>query len=330
MRLFAISNNSSFGKPPLHVFLLSCLLASIVSLQRIGIFLSARRQNVVAVVVPNHNHELDKNVSFPQPDAHQGPIPHILWFTYRRNLLQPQDPQAYYDNVMKTIQGYFRADQKLYHDNVVKTILAYRSEWNESNAPVHFLVDSNCTDLLLELDRREHTTLAKAFAGERRGALRADLCRLAALYLHGGYYFDVDLEVVKPLQMDPNVSFSTVQDSLLGYFFQAFLAATPGHPVLRENLRTMMEYYVEKKGICFEQAKKVVGPCTLMEAWKSTSNTSHGHTRILRESHLQEHGLFPNMTQRGIKFSCNWVVDDPQEMQVYFYSRILGSRGCRT
>jgi mannosyltransferase OCH1-like enzyme len=210
----------------------------------------------------------------------------------------------------------------------MKTIDAYRSEWNESNAPVSFLLDSNCTDLLLEVDKREHTTLAKAFASENRGAMKGDLCRLAALFLHGGYYFDVDLEVVKPLRIHPNISFSTVRDSSFGYFFRAFLAATPGHPVLRENLNTMMEYYFEKKGICFEKEQAVVGPCTLMQAWKNTSN--HGHTRMLRESDLKEHGLYPKMPQRGLEYACNWVVDDPEEMQVYFYSRIVGSRGCHS
>jgi mannosyltransferase OCH1-like enzyme len=295
-----------FGKLPLPIVAFASLLASFATLRRMHMFSPG---NPVQVVVDKTSRALSISLNNIGSIAPTGPIPHILWFTYRHDFLQTKDPKIYYDNVMKTIH-------------------AYRSEWNDMNAPAYLLVDSNCTDLLLEVDQRENTTLANAFQSEPRGALRADLCRLAALYLHGGYYFDVDLEVIKPLQMDPNVSFSTVRDSLLGYFFQAFLAATPGHPVLRENLNTMMEYYVEKKGTCFEKAQLVVGPCTLMEAWKRTSNESHGHTRMLRESHLQKHGLFPDVEQRGIGDPCHWVVDDPEEMQVYFYSRIVGTGMC--
>jgi mannosyltransferase OCH1-like enzyme len=300
------SSVKMFGKLPLPIIALASLLVSFATLRRMHIFSPGNPVQVFdkssrALSIISSN-----NIDNAAP---AGPIPHILWFTYRHDLLQKKEPKIFYDNVMKTIH-------------------AYRLEWNDMNAPAYFLVDSNCTDLLLEVDRREHTTLAKAFASEHRGALKADLCRVAALYLYGGYYFDVDLEVVRPLRMDPKVSFSTVQDSLLGYFFQAFLAATPGHPVLRENLNTMMEYYVEKKGTCFEEAQLVVGPCTLMEAWKRTSHASHGHTRILRESHLQMHGLFPNVLQRGKGSACHWVVDDPEEIQVYFYSRVMGTHLC--
>lgn len=236
-----------------------------------------------------------------------GPIPHILWFTYKHDILQTREPRHYYDNVMKTIH-------------------AYRTEWNESNAPVNFLTDKNCTQLLQEVDAKEQTTLADAFQNEKRGDLKADLCRLAALFLHGGYYFDVDLEVVKPIRIDPKVSFCTVRDTLRGFFFQAFLAVTPRHPVLKQNLKTVMEFYVKQRGYCWKRAKHLVGPCTLMKAWKQTSK--RGKTRLLKETHLQHEGLYPNMTQRGLGDGCHWVVHDPKLREVYFYSRILGSEHC--
>jgi mannosyltransferase OCH1-like enzyme len=236
----------------------------------------------------------------------QGPIPHILWFTYKHNILETQQPKVFYDNIMKTIE-------------------AYRSEWKESNATVNFLLDENCTQLLREVDKRENTALAQAFQEEPRGDFKADLCRLAALFLHGGYYFDVDLEVVKPLQLDPLISFSTARDAGAS-FFQAFLAATPGHPLLRANLKTMMEYYVEKRGRCYVRKTQLVGPCTLKMAWDRVSRL--GHVRLLQETHLVRHGLYPNMTQRGKGDACHWVVHDPEEMQVYFYSRVMGCISC--
>ncbi len=285
--------------------IVASILAAITSIRHVSVLLPEqkyREEHVVAVG------DLGAVTLQPAPidPTPRGPIPHILWFTYSHNILEKQRPEAYYNNIMKTID-------------------AYRSEWNDETT-VKFLIDENCSELLLQVDKQENTTLAEAFSKEYRGDLRADLCRVAALYLHGGYYFDVDLEVVKPLQLDPSVSFSTARDHLFGYFFQAFLAATPGHPVLRENLHTFMEFYFDQKGICFEKARGVMGPCTLMKAWNQTNH--RGHARLLKETHLRWHKLYPNMTERGIGDACHWVLHDPKEMEVYFYSRIMGSTKC--
>ena len=237
----------------------------------------------------------------------QGPIPRIIWFTYKTNILAQKTP-------------------KLYYDNVVKTVAAYRAAWNNSEAPVYFLNDIDCHELLRRLDQQEHTSLLDFFRTTRKGAIKADICRLAALYLYGGYYFDVDLEVVKPVQLDPKVTFSTSLDGSDAYFFQAYWASTPRHPILKENLRTMTHFYKNRTGTCFENAAGLMGCCTLMQAWNQTMQ--RGHVKILQESHLNRMDLYPNMTHRGYRVHCNWVVHDPSERVVYFYSRVVGSRNC--
>jgi hypothetical protein len=66
---------------------------------------------------------------------------------------------------------------------------------------------------------------------------KADLCRAAYLTLHGGYYFDVDLLVVRPFVAPNNASFVTVRGS--GFprdgFFQAFLAVEKGNDIVRRR-----------------------------------------------------------------------------------------------
>jgi mannosyltransferase OCH1-like enzyme len=123
--------------------------------------------------------------------AARNSIPRILWFTYKYDILQRKTPEVLYNNIMKSID-------------------AYRQLWrNDSNMVVNFLVDSNCTDLLEEVDRELNLTLTKTFREEPDGSFKSDLCRLAALYLHGGYYFDIDMEVIQPVLLDDDVSFST-------------------------------------------------------------------------------------------------------------------------
>ena len=93
---------------------------------------------------------------------------------------------------------------------------------------------------------------------------KADICRVAELYLYGGYYFDIDIGVVKPLDVDalpipteilePTWNLHSIKKNRLeqaekddiatfvtvvnkqGRFFQAFTASMPRHPVLKRSL----------------------------------------------------------------------------------------------
>jgi mannosyltransferase OCH1-like enzyme len=123
-------------------------------------------------------------------------IPHTLWFTYKYDILKNKTPEILYNNIIKSID-------------------AYREVWNnDTNMVVNFLVDSDCTDLLEEVDHELNLTLANIFRNESDGSFKSDLCRLAALYLHGGYYFDIDMEVIQPILLDEGVSFSSAISTL--------------------------------------------------------------------------------------------------------------------
>ncbi|GMI11343.1 hypothetical protein TrLO_g7772 [Triparma laevis f. longispina] len=52
------------------------------------------------------------------------------------------------------------------------------------------------------------------FINEKLGMFKADMCRVAALYLNGGYYLDIDLGVVEPIIFDnPRIKFSTMREA---------------------------------------------------------------------------------------------------------------------
>lgn len=257
----------------------------------------------------------DKSLKIPKSAvtadvALSGPIPHALWFTYKHNILTNKTPQIFYKNIVKSIDS-------------------YRNAWkNDPNMTVKFLVDSNCTDLLKEVDQELNLSLSNSFLAVTSGAFKSDLCRLAVLYLHGGYYFDIDMEVIQPILLGDEISFSSATSTIRPVFFQSYLASTPRHPIIRRNLDTMEEYY-RGEGQCIKRKTRVVGCCTLMTAWKQTQKK--GNVKILQEvllNHEMYDGAYSNIPFRGQMKACHFIVHDPQLRQVYFYSRIQGSHRC--
>jgi hypothetical protein len=199
-------------------------------------------------------------------------IPRRLIFTYKYNLIAPKetdDPPFNHEdpltaNVLHTINTY----QKFWDD-----IDAQDFEVSSSNQKpndkviVSFLSDAKCLEVIEEANPR----LVQYFNDEVRGEFKADICRVAELYLYGGYYFDIDIGVVEPLNFDvfhlpsmvsapflhlehmrkgqlkmPSkddiVTFATVFNGQ-ARMFQAFTAAMPRHPVLKRSLDYMVGYY---------------------------------------------------------------------------------------
>jgi hypothetical protein len=195
-------------------------------------------------------------------------IPHRLIFTYGHNILTHREPDHFYRNVANTIQIYRKAWEStvnnsdhqiggdaaanVFHKNidvagVVHNFSAYDAS-NRNDGSVLFFDDHDC----LEMIRKVEPRLALPFELETTGSFKADICRLAALYAYGGYYFDVDLEAIRPLPQrvmsfnNSRVSFvSSWTLPLKNEFFQAILAVSSNHPVIRANMDVMIEewYY---------------------------------------------------------------------------------------
>jgi hypothetical protein len=161
--------------------------------------------------------------SDPVPIDFRGPpslhkIPHQLIFTFKYNLLERQEPLALYQNLQRTIQ-------------------IYREGWGEPEAPVWFLNDTDCRSAIHAVKPE----LLTDFDFEPNGSWKADMCRIAALYLTGGYYFDVDMEVVEAFRPSRDTTFVTVEAGQT--FFQSFLASDPKNRILGQALDEMLVYY---------------------------------------------------------------------------------------
>jgi hypothetical protein len=175
-------------------------------------------------------------------------IPRRLIFTYKHDLLKVGQPAHMLRNVRATIQ-------------------LYRDAWGEPDAPVLFLDDDGC--------RREVAAVAPSllrhFNSEQQGQYKGDICRLAALYRRGGYYFDIDLRAIAPVPVDPCMLMVVPlqADQQAGGLFQAFLASPPLSPILRLNIRTMEEYYDGKRQMAGMNV--LMGPTSLaiaMDIWR--------------------------------------------------------------
>jgi Glycosyltransferase sugar-binding region containing DXD motif len=166
-----------------------------------------------------------RNPDYPRKYENENKIPHTLIFTYKTNLLEEKSPKRLYDNVRNTIR-------------------VYREAWNDKEASVLFLDDQDCLEVIEEVEPR----LAIHFRNEKQGAFKSDICRLAALYTRGGYYFDIDMKTVQAVPVPSTIAFASVKASY-GGFFQSFLASEPENPIIKKALTHLRDYYDEKESL---------------------------------------------------------------------------------
>lgn len=177
---------------------------------------------------------------------------------------------------------------------------------------------------------------------EIKGQFKADICRIMILYLYGGYYFDIDLDVVEPYIAPDDINFVTVSQPVSNIFFQAFIASTPRHPILADNIKKLILVSQNKIELKRYGPKQVhfVGPETLRMSYNDVILKSRHveilqkGTKLLLEAKLdrlvgEQYKNVPR--QIGIGPNCNWVVVDEKLYKVHFYSRFLGaSKQCYT
>eukprot|EP00571_Detonula_confervacea_P010426 CAMPEP_0172304026 /NCGR_PEP_ID=MMETSP1058-20130122/5488_1 /TAXON_ID=83371 /ORGANISM="Detonula confervacea, Strain CCMP 353" /LENGTH=433 /DNA_ID=CAMNT_0013015085 /DNA_START=186 /DNA_END=1487 /DNA_ORIENTATION=+ len=227
-----------------------------------------------ASIIPDSAAGNKNNSATPLRLPYEPPrIPRRLIFTYKYNLISPADNDTPFDaedpltrNVLHTIDQY----KKYWEDAAMISRSKQQPQQEMENEEVvtSFLSDSDCIGVIAKTEPR----LVQHFYRERKGEFKADICRAAELYLNGGYYFDIDIGVVEPLDFDaldiPSVipdplwqltamkrgdsratlnkddivTFSTVYNRQ-GRFLQSFTAAMPRHPILKKSLEYMVGYY---------------------------------------------------------------------------------------
>lgn len=105
------------------------------------------------------------------------------------------------------------------------------------------LQDRECLQLLAELEREwRDVNLTGSFVGYADGRIRSDMCRLAMLWRHGGFYFDDDLVPLVDVTQHLHPAADFVSGTTVRMFgnrpgiLNAFIASIPRHPILRTGL----------------------------------------------------------------------------------------------
>lgn len=171
-------------------------------------------------------------------------IPNILIFTHSVNLLEIAGNQSALDGS--------DAETKVLAANVQNSMN------HHPGARVRFLTNRDCEDAIVRVysSREDNVSnksqrLLRYFREETAGMFKGDLCRGVALVETGGVYLDVDLGVrmnlFRALRGATTTTFATVRvhrrSHNVGAFFQAFLAASPRHPILERYVDLFLEYY---------------------------------------------------------------------------------------
>ena len=222
-------------------------------------------------------------------------IPHIIYFTYKSNILHTKEPPQFYENIMNTTQKFIQG-------------------WKDPNAKMVFLDDAGCRRVIEKAEPR----LLEHFNNEQKGAYKGDICRVAALLDTGGYYFDVDIKVIEPVLLEDDITFSSVREELKRKkafnFFQAFLASAPNHPVLRETTRIMLGYYEGRHTL-----HGFMGVSTMGDGYKAALESYPDEMKKVRI--LQElknvpgvEGYYEDLPQQegGVGCCCQHIVHDSE------------------
>jgi hypothetical protein len=257
----------------------------------------------ISIDTPVHTFDNPIPLAMREPPSPDFKIPRRLLFTYKSNILETKEPPIFYENVQRTIK-------------------MYREAWGEPDAPVWFLDDDDCRAAIYAAK----PNLIKYFDWEFNGSWKADICRVAALYLTGGYYFDIDMEVVKPWMPSRNVAFATVDQPDTLRFFQSFLVSEKRGRLMEESLDEMLIFYEKRKN----RKDTLLGPDTLKWAVESVPRGDRGEMAfLLEEDIVLEEETDSLLRREGVGFGCDYVVTDPVTKERIFYSRIVGAgRGC--
>ena len=250
------------------------------------------------------------------PPIHNHTIPNVLIFTHYINLLETDDLTGE-DLALKA--------------NVQNSVDLH------SDAQVLFLTDDDCLESIARV-MGSNTPLLDFFRKESHGMYKADICRGAALYEHGGLYLDIDMQarmslwsVIAPTSTFV-VPFVHRESKHPGNFFQAFIGSVPKNPILKRYLELFIDHYEGKIDL--------QGPLGVLLLRKAHDDIL-GTPKHPKESDqvpqyfmevLYDAQVFPDVPPPdwGVRRACHFVVvaNAQSPYVVPFYSRVKGSRMC--
>ena len=106
--------------------------------------------------------------------------------------------------------------------------------------PYTYFDDAKCLNLLKEYG---DDGLEDLFLSSPEGKYRSDICRTVYLYQNGGFYVDLDFELVKPLTnlVDANTSFMSAW-TMTGDILNALMGAEPKSAILKRTITLMTRF----------------------------------------------------------------------------------------
>lgn len=290
-----------------------------------------------------------------QQPGYQHRIPHRIIMSDRSNSIHDIEPLARRQNTFHTIYQYAKfwdeeiismtvtppssTDDSINYDDFMPTI--YRDYVTNANNQTNrlnemidkylwYLNDETCLQILQAVEPK----LVPYFQKEKSGKYRADICRVAALYQKGGYYFDTDMQVVQLMNLNPSTTFTSPFEANDSNnrpkkgLFNSFIASAPNHPILNYTLQSILGYY--RKEI---RLNGWMGPGTLYLGYKhflQQQQELQNYWPIdmhIEEKNIDNRDLYPTFPRHvnGKGCCCDFVVHNFTSNIVYFYSRIVGS-----
>jgi mannosyltransferase OCH1-like enzyme len=125
---------------------------------------------------------------------------------------------------------------------IPRAVKPLADSWKFSNPNLKnmFMDDTECSDFILKYFG---SVIHQQYLSFPQNIMRADFWRVAVVYIHGGYYSDLDVEC--------NVNLSTIIDNHdtidcvfikeLDNIANFFFGCTPKHPILKNTLDMMLE-----------------------------------------------------------------------------------------
>lgn len=237
-------------------------------------------------------------------------IPNNLFLTYEFDLL--------------TTHATLTDEETSLRDNAFQTMKKMPS------LHVAFLSDVDCILEIGSLPERLRYNLTYQFSVAQRGMIKADICRGAALYNHGGWYLDVDVEPIYPLEgltarLSSRHELLTVTPAWEPdkSIFQAIMASTRRSSIVLKYLEIFAssQYDLSKNGT------QNTGTYFLFQAIRDADPSK---VYFMKEVRLAQ---FPyakfNLRATHLGYWCDNIVYDAVRRDVWFYSRIPGSRMCQ-
>lgn len=133
---------------------------------------------------------------------------------------------------------------KLWHTwkthELPKSLKSQSDSWHRSNPHLKktLMADAECSDFIL---KQFGESVHELYLALPQPIMRADFWRLAIVYVHGGYYSDLDIicnvHINELIVGTPRAVFTRELNNISNFFF----GAEPKHPVLKQALDYMIE-----------------------------------------------------------------------------------------